>query len=144
MKTIDRSVLINYSAEQMYSLVNDIESYPSFMKGCVDARVLRSEEGLIEARLTLCHANIRQSFATRNELCPPTSITMHLLEGPFQRFEGRWQFDSLAEDACKVSLHLDFAFNNPLLMLAVGKLFEHSITQQVDSLCRRADVLFGK
>ena len=69
---------------------------------------------------------------------------MRLLEGPFKHFEGRWRFDPLAEDACKVSLHLNFTFSNPLLMLTAGKLFEQPIAQQVDALCRRADELFGK
>ena len=143
MKTLSRSALVNYSAEQMYGLVNDIEAYPSFMEGCVDAKVLNSGDSFVEAKLTLRQSGIEQSLVTRNELHPPSSMIMHLLEGPFKHFEGRWQFDSLGNSGCKVSFHLSFILNNPLLTLTVGKWLEKSVDQQVDVLCRRADALFG-
>ena len=143
MKKLSRSVLVNYSAEQMYGLINDIEAYPTFMEGCTDAQILDSGDDFIEARLTLRHGTIEQCLITRNELHPPGKMIMHLLEGPFKHFEGRWQFDALGESACKVSLDLSFVFSNPLLALTVGKWFEKSATKQVDALCQRADKLFG-
>ena len=42
MTSLNRSALVNFSAKQMYDLVNDIENYPHFMQGCQAAR--RSEE----------------------------------------------------------------------------------------------------
>ena len=42
---IDRSALLMYPAQSIFALVNDIESYPHFMDGCVGAEVLaRSED----------------------------------------------------------------------------------------------------
>ena len=143
MKTLSRSVLVNYSAENMYDLINDIEAYPTFMESCIDAKVLNSGDDFVEARLTLCQSNIQKSFVTRNELYPPRLMVMSLLEGPFKHFEGRWQFEPLGASGCKVSLHLNFTLANPLIMLTVGKWFERAVGQQVDALCRRADTLFG-
>ena len=45
MQHIQRSALVNHSAEQMFDLVNDIEAYPRFMPGCRGARVLEASEG---------------------------------------------------------------------------------------------------
>ena len=143
MKKFSRSVLVNYSAEQMYDLVNDIEAYPEFMQGCTGAEILNSAEDFVEAKLTLSHANLQQSFVTRNELHPPNLMIMHLLEGPFKHFEGRWQFDSLGKYESKVSLDLNFVFNNRLLTLTMGHWFEKLVAQQIDALCKRADALFG-
>lgn len=143
MKKFSRSVLVNYSAEQMYDLVNDIEAYPEFMQGCAGAEILNSAEDFVEAKLTLSHANLQQSFVTRNELHPPNLMIMHLLEGPFKHFEGRWQFDSLGKYESKVSLDLNFVFNNRLLTLTMGHWFEKLVAQQIDALCKRADALFG-
>ena len=143
MKKFSRSVLVNYSAEQMYDLVNDIEAYPEFMQGCAGAEILNSAEDFVEAKLTLSHANLQQSFVTRNELHPPNLMIMHLLEGPFKHFEGRWQFDSLGKYESKVSLDLSFVFNNRLLTLTMGHWFEKLVAQQIDALCKRADALFG-
>ena len=150
MPVIKRSALVEYSAQQMFDLVNDIASYPAFMAGCVAAEVLSVAENSIEARLTLGVSGVQQSFVTRNELSPPSRMVMRLVEGPFRHFEGLWSFDVIeadgrsgACDACKVSLVLDFAFKNPLLGMAAGRAMEENASRQVDSLCRRADEIYG-
>jgi ribosome-associated toxin RatA of RatAB toxin-antitoxin module len=143
MTIVERSALVNYSAEQMFTLINDIAAYPSFMAGCVAAEVLTSSEQFIEARLTLGKGGIEQSFVTRNELLPPEQMIMRLVEGPFSYFEGRWSFQSLADNACKVQLHLEFSFKNPLLGLAVSKWLEDIASRQVESLCQRAEKIYG-
>ena len=39
---VTRSVLVPYDAEEMFDVVNDVSSYPSFVPGCMDATVLES------------------------------------------------------------------------------------------------------
>lgn len=143
MHLVQRSALVNYSAQQMFGLVNDIETYPQFMDGCIGAEVLRRDERVIEARLDLGKAGISQSFVTRNTLYPPERMTLELVDGPFSRFEGSWTFKPLNEHACKVSLQLSFELKNRLLGMAAGKLFEAVANRQVDSLCKRARVVYG-
>lgn len=143
MAKVERSALIQYSAEQMFALVNDIEAYPQYMSGCTAAEVLYQDEERVEARLTLEKAGMRQSFVTRNTLTPPTSMAMELLEGPFSNFDGCWTFQVLSEDACKVSLSLDFEFNNKLLGLTVGRWFGGVANTLVDSLLVRAKQVYG-
>jgi ribosome-associated toxin RatA of RatAB toxin-antitoxin module len=140
---VERSALVNYSAQQMFALVNDIEAYPQYMDGCVGAQILRREEGWLEARLELSKAGVSQSFVTRNQLLPPHTMTMSLLDGPFTYLNGKWQFTSLGEQACKVSFTLDFELKNRLLGMAVGKLFEAMVNKQVDALCARAKVIYA-
>src|SRR3546814_10184987 len=45
---------------------------------------------------------------SENTLSPPHHIDMALRDGPFQRLSGRWEFHTLDEAACKVTLTLDF------------------------------------
>ena len=143
MVAISRSALVEYSAQQMFDLINDIESYPQFMSGCIEASIIERTDEYVEARLTLGKSGIKQSFATRNELHPPELMQMRFTEGPFSHFEGRWTFKPLAEHACKVSLDLEFAFNNPVLALTVGPWFEKMANSQVDALCERAQALYS-
>jgi ribosome-associated toxin RatA of RatAB toxin-antitoxin module len=140
---INRSALLLYPAAKMYALVDDIESYPSFMDGCVGAEVLARTADMVEARLHLLKAGIRQSFTTRNYLSAPGSIEMELVEGPFESFRGRWGFDSLRDDACKVSLYLAFRMSNALAGRAGRTLFESAASSLVDALCRRAREVYG-
>ena len=143
MTTIKRSALLPYSAEQVYALVNDIESYPQYMDGCVGAEILRREPGMVEARLDLARAGIEHSFTTRNLLQEHEIIELELLEGPFDSFTGRWQFQRLGDLACKVSLDLEFRVNSSLLGAAATRLFKSVTSSLVDSLARRAKQLYG-
>ena len=143
MKVIDRSALLPFSASQLFDLVNDIEAYPQYMDGCVDARVLSREGNTIEAELKLAKGGISQRFSTRNSLQENESITLELVEGPFASFCGQWRFKALGDEACKVSLRLEFATNNALVGAAAAKLFDRVTGELVDAVSRRAKLLYG-
>jgi ribosome-associated toxin RatA of RatAB toxin-antitoxin module len=139
---VERSALVNYSAQQMFDLVNDIETYPQFMDGCTGAKILARGEGWLEARLELGKAGVSQSFVTRNQLQSPTSMTLELVDGPFKYLRGIWRFIPLGESACKISFELEFELQNRLLGMAVGKLFEGISNRQVDAFCARAKQVY--
>ncbi len=140
---VERSALVNYSAQQMFDLINDIEAYPQYMEGCIGARVLARGEDWVEARLELSKAGVTQSFVTRNQLQPPLKMTMNLVDGPFNYLRGIWQFTPLGESACKVGFLLEFEMKNRLLGMAAGKLLESVGGKQVDTLCARARLIYG-
>lgn len=139
---IARSALLPYARENIFALISDIEAYPQYMDGCTAARILLAENGFVEARLELSKAGIKQSFTTRNQIIEHQTILMELVEGPLQSLSGRWLFDALGADACKVSLDLHFEMDGKLAGLAAGKLFETVAGSLVDSLCKRAHSLY--
>lgn len=144
MNDIRRSALLPYSAESMYRLINDVESYPLYMDGCVGAEVLYRDEAVMEARLDLARAGIKMSFATRNELTPFSSIKLSLVDGPFDRFAGEWTLLALGDEACKVSLHLRFSLKGTLIGAATRQLFNTVANNLVDALVKRAHEEHGK
>ena len=143
MTDINRSALLPFRAAQLYDLVNDIEAYPSYMDGCVAAQVLHREAALVEARLDLAKAGVSQSFTTRNRMTDAQHISLELIEGPFDYFEGCWEFQALGDAACKISLTLSFSVNNAVLGAAATHLFEKVTNNLVDSVGKRAKQLYG-
>jgi len=143
MPTIARSALLPYNAAALYDLVNDVAAYPQFMDGCVGAVVTTHGDGFMEARLDLARGGIRQSFTTRNTLHPKTRIDLQLVDGPFERFGGGWQFVALGEQACKVSLDLSFTMSGAVANAATGKLFEAVANNLVEAISRRARQHYG-
>jgi len=143
MTTINRSALLPYQARQLFELVNDVEAYPKYMDGCVGARILRREEALMEARLDLAKGGIAQSFSTRNRMIDAKQITLELLDGPFDYFEGLWEFRALGDSACKMSLNLDFNVNSTVLGAAASRLFEKVTNNLVDAVSKRARQIYG-
>jgi ribosome-associated toxin RatA of RatAB toxin-antitoxin module len=144
MPTIERSALLPYPADQIYQLINDIEAYPQFMKGCVGAEILSRDENCIEARLDLQKAGIKQSFTTRNRMKPPSVIDMELVDGPFSDFSGQWQVLALNDVACKVTVTLSFALSNRVVAATAGALFNPVADNLVDALVKRANELYGR
>ena len=55
---VARSALVAHSAEQMFKLVNDVRSYPSFVSGCVATHVLEEHSELLVATLQLKPAGV--------------------------------------------------------------------------------------
>ncbi|GJM14333.1 MAG: ubiquinone-binding protein [Pseudohongiella sp.] len=143
MTSINRSALVEYSAEQMFDLVNDIEHYPAFMQGCVSARVLSQSETELVGELRLSKAGISQQFTTKNLLHRPQRIEMSLVEGNFKNFASTWTFDALTENACKVSLTMEFEFKSGLMDFAAEKLFSSSANNLVDAIVQRAHEVYG-
>jgi len=142
MTQISRSALVEYSASEMFDLVNDIEQYPKFLPGCQSAQVLSSSETELVGKLSLSKAGISQQFTTRNTLDRPRSITMEMVEGSFTSFDARWEFFELAERACKVSLTMKFQFKSSLVGIAVEKLFSGVANAQVDAMVERAKQIY--
>ncbi len=143
MASIYRSALVEYSSEQMFDLVNDTEKYPGYMQGCQEATVIEQRENELIGKLVLKKAGIKQEFTTRNRLNRPHSIDMELVEGKFKHFSSRWTFEPLAQNACKVSLNMEFEFDLSLVDFAAEKLLSSSANSLVDSLVSRAKQVYG-
>lgn len=143
MVTVNKHALVSYSAEKMFSLVDDIEAYPEFLPWCRSAKVLSRTEDEVKACLELVKGVVHKSFTTVNRLQKGKMIEMRLLEGPFRRLEGFWRFDRLEEDACKISLDMDFEFSNKMVGMVMGPVFNQIANTLVDSFCKRASDIYG-
>jgi len=143
MAKVSRSALLMYSAQEMYQLVNDVNAYPEFLPGCSETTVLLDQVNLMKASIKVSKAGISQTFVTENTLVEGQSISMKLLEGPFEHLSGGWTFTALDEQACKVSLDLEFEFSNSIVKLAFGRIFHELIGSMVKSFSNRAKTVYG-
>lgn len=142
MKKITRSALLPYSAECMFDLVNDVAAYPEFLPWCGGSEVIEHTDEEMVASILIAKAGLKHQFMTRNELQRPEKIELHLLEGPFKSLYGLWEFQSLATDACKISLDIEFEINNSFLNAAIGVVFEQIVATLVQSFCDRAKQVY--
>ena len=142
MPEVDRSALVTHSPAQMYALVRDVERYPEFLSWVVGAEVHEETEDHQLAQLDLEVAGFRRRIRTRNELEPDRKLELRLVEGPFRRFSGRWQFHDLGI-GCRVQLTLAFEFDSAMLAAAFSRAFVSVANRMIDDFCRRAEQLHG-
>ena len=143
MTKINRSALVSHTAQQMYDLVNDVDSYPEYMHGCKAAQVISRSDTELVGKLTLSNSGMSHSFTTRNTMEPGRVIEMDLVEGPFRKFYAKWTFDELTAQASKVSLDMEFELNTVFFDFALESLFNSAAQGQMDSLVKRAKQVYG-
>lgn len=167
MKSLQKSVLIWYSAPQMFALVTDVAKYPEFLPWCDHARVVQRDADGMTAELGLSVGGLRQVFTTRNEHEADRRVGMSLVKGPFSNLEGAWTFSpvgagpsgasvshpdgggdadaggTLVNSACRVSLSLQYGFDNGALQAVVGPVFDRIANSLVDAFVKRAIKVYG-
>lgn len=144
MHSVERSVLVPYSAAQMFDLVAAVDKYPEFMPWCGGSEIQWSSPEGMQASVTIALAGIKQTFTTRNRHQYPDLIELELVDGPFSELRGRWEFQPLTESACKVVFKLEYAFSSRTLEKLIGPIFNRIATSFIDSFTQRADACYGQ
>lgn len=136
-----------YSPAQMYALVADVESYPTFIPWNSAARI-RSRHAIpggevMEADLVISFKVFRERFASRVTLWPEKhQIDTEYIDGPFRYMRSTWAFRP-AEGGCEVEFFVDFEFRNAILQGIIGVVFNDAMQRIVRAFERRAAVLYG-
>lgn len=147
MKTVHKSVLIWYSAAEMFALVTDVASYPRFLPWCDQAAVLDETEAGMTAKVGISIAGLSQSFTTRNTHEKDRKVSLKLVDGPFSKLDGHWDFHPLgngSQRACKVDFTLRYDFDNAALAALVGPVFDKIAGSLVDAFVKRAADVYGE
>lgn len=143
MAVINKSALVPYTPNQMFMLVDDVEAYAEFLPWCSDSSVLVRTDNEVTASLEISHSGFHKAFTTRNVYVTDSRIDMYLVEGPFKKLQGVWQFQALGEQGCKIMLDLEFEFSNRLLGMSFGPLFGQIAGNLVDAFTQRANTIYG-
>jgi ribosome-associated toxin RatA of RatAB toxin-antitoxin module len=144
MSEISRTALVPYSAEQMYSLVNDVQTYPEFLPWCKRSTILEEGANWMEVELAVNKGPVEQCFTTRNTGIPNESIAMELKQGPFKKLHGQWLFKALDDKSCKIEFKLEFELGASPLALILKPLFNKIATTMVDAFYQRAQIVYAK
>jgi ribosome-associated toxin RatA of RatAB toxin-antitoxin module len=146
MKTVQKSVLIWYSPQEMFDLVTAVQQYPQFLPWCDHARVLEQDGSSMLAEVGIALSGIRQSFVTRNLHEPGRRVQMQLVKGPFSRLDGDWHFHAVGDGsqrAARVELLLHYGFDSVTLSKVVGPVFDRIAASMVDAFVKRAEQVYG-
>jgi ribosome-associated toxin RatA of RatAB toxin-antitoxin module len=146
MKTVQKSVLIWYTAQEMFDLVVDVAHYPQFLPWCDQAKVQERFENGMTAEIGIAFAGIHQKFITRNTHVPGREVHVKLVSGPFSNLDGHWKFTPVGEAgerACRIDLELQYGFQNMALAALVGPVFDKIASTMVDAFVKRAEQVYG-
>jgi ribosome-associated toxin RatA of RatAB toxin-antitoxin module len=143
MPSVQKSVLVPYSAEQMFELVNRVEDYPRFLPWCGGAATLERTENETVARLEIRYRGVHAHFTTTNRIERPERIVITLRSGPFRHLDGTWRFTALGTAGSKVELSLGYEFAAGVLAHVIEPVFNRIAHSLVDAFVRRAEEIYG-
>jgi len=142
MRQVKRSAYIGYSSEQMFLLVDDVDSYPNFLPWCTGTKIHERLDKKLCATIELSKSGVTTRFTTLNTMSQFKSIDLTLQDGPFSYFEGGWRFDDLGSEGSKIRFELEFKFKNSILDMSLGPFFESVCDDLVNAFVLRAQEIY--
>ena len=142
MNKVNKSAVVNYTASQMYDLVNDIRSYPEFLPMCEDIEMIKEGETEKEATLKIKSGFVKLDFGTHNTMIKNEHIHLNLVKGPFKTLTGDWVFEPINAESSRVSLKMEFTFENKFVEMALGPVFRGLAEKMLDAFCKRAEEVY--
>ncbi len=145
MPKVCKNLLVPFTSQQMYSLVNNIEAYPEFLPWCIGTKVHERSSNQVKATLDLGKGPIKHSITTLNTMRPFDEILMQYVAGPFKQCVGKWQFmQQNSGDSCQVIFEMQYEFNSKLKALTLEPVFAPIANSLVDAFIQRAHQTYAK
>lgn len=143
MPEVNQSVLVDYTPEQMFALIDGVEDYPKFLPWCGSTKLLHRDASTTRATISIDYRGIRRSFTTENTKREPVEMTIRLIEGPFSRLDGGWLLTRLGDRGCKIEFKLHYEFAGRLLDRLISPVFRHISSTLVEAFVSRAGQIYG-
>ncbi len=136
--------VLPFSAEQLFDLVADVESYPEFLPWCQATRITRREGDVFYSDMVIGFKMVRERVTTRVTLDRPRRIDVDYLRGPMRHLNNHWVFVPQPNGDCLIDFFVDFELRSPLLDRLIGVLFNEAVRRMVGAFETRARQLYGQ
>ncbi len=138
MNVVNQSEDINVDISLIFSLINDVDRYSSFLPWCSNSSILSDSSSEMTAEIEISGKPIKWKFKTKNNYKINEIIKIQLVEGPFKNLEGYWKFHSLDENNTNVSLFLEYEFDSKIIELSLKPIFAGIMSSILDSFISEA------
>lgn len=135
---VRRSVLLPYSVEDMFDLIEQAERYPEFLPWCTGATIFERSDEWVAARIEFSYLKVRFGFHTRNPKKRPDWLELRLVEGPFRHFHGGWTFARVGQLGCRATLVMNFEVADGRLDALAAPAADIVARAMVNAFVRRA------
>ena len=137
MLKIEKKIHSNSSAENLYGLVSDVESYSEFIPWCEKSIIERRIHDYFFAKLNMKYLLFSGSFVSKVTLYDyERRINALGVKGSFRYLEANWVFDEY-DDGTLVSVNLELDLNNIVLEKAIDSASGILIKETISSFEKR-------
>lgn len=138
MKTIYKEEDINLETSIIFNLINDIDRYPEFLPWCTKTEVLNKTKNTLTGKIYISKSLMKWDFTTNNIIDKNKTITLMLVDGPFEMLDGQWSFTSLDKNNTRVCLKINYKFKNLIIELSIEPIFKTIMNSILNSFIEQA------
>jgi coenzyme Q-binding protein COQ10 len=134
MPTHSIEKILPYTPKELFDLVADIESYPTFLPWCSGARIIEREGDVVLADLMIDFKGVHGKYTSRVLLDEAEGeISVELAQGPFKHLYQGWKFTPRHQGTL-VEFDIDFVIRSRILEKIIDLVF--------DSACKKMMMAF--
>ncbi len=141
--------IVNFTAEQMYKLVADIDNYHEFLPWCNNSKIIEvtdidNEKKTLLADLEIGYKELVYTYRS-NVLLNDQELTIKVdfVHGPFKNLDNSWIFKRIDDQSCEIEFFIDFELNISVFNLLISKFFDKAFKKMVNSFENRASEIYG-
>ena len=143
----EENKIVNYTKEQMFDLVADIDNYSEFLPWCNDSKIIdrhkNNDKEIVIADLEIGYDQFVYTY--RSEVIfnvDKSAISVRNLDGPFKYLKNNWKFIEVDKDKCEIQFKIDFELNISLLDILMKKFFDLAFQKMIDAFINRANEIY--
>ena len=138
---------VEYSKEQMFDLVANIDEYKLFLPWCNNSRIINREEfddhEIVIADLEIGYDQFVYTYRSEVKLSKDKSfIHVKNLDGPFKYLTNEWVFIDIDSQISEVQFMIDFELNLSLLDVLMKNFFNLAFQKMVSAFIDRAKEIY--
>jgi len=120
---IKKEAIVLKDRKTVFNIVNRVDLYKNFVPYCVESKIIFEENNEMEAKLNFNLKGLTTSFTTRNTIKGNEFIDMKLVDGPFKKLDGRWEFKEV-DNKTIIFLTVNYEAENKIVEYTVTKSLE--------------------
>ena len=142
--------IVNYSANLLYNIIIDVESYPQFLPWCQFSQIVKQiDSSHFEADLTINFKGITHKYRSLvignfNEQQKAFKVDATAINGPFKKLETKWNVVYIDENISKISCEIDFEFSSLLIGKMLSGVFAIASQKMILAFEERAKSICNK
>jgi coenzyme Q-binding protein COQ10 len=138
MQTVKVTRQSPFTAQQMFDLICDVDSYDQFIPYCTAARTRQRTDTQMLGDLAIGYKFLRETYTSKITMGDdPLSVTVAQAKGPFRHLHNHWVFED-TESGCAVHFELQFEFAVPMLRKLIQPMMGRVVEKFIDAFEARA------
>ena len=138
MQTVKVTRQSPFTAQQMFDLICDVDSYDQFIPHCTAARTRERTETDMLGDLAIGYKFLRETYTSKISMArDPLTVTVAQAKGPFRHLFNQWVFED-TESGCNVHFELQFDFAVPMLKKLIAPMMDRVVEKFIGAFETRA------